>query len=133
MANLFSEAWMKSYQELWNNEPEVSNALAKIGFRAKIAYGFIDDNDPKGILIVVNGPCVESGAYDGQTLDWDFRASEENWVKWCNNPLNLSTLGMEYSRGKLKCKAGNFANMIKDPRMALPFIKAFSIIGRVDV
>lgn len=133
MVNLFSEAWMKGYQELWNNEPEVSNALANIGFCSKIAYGFIDDNDPKGILIVENGRCVESGAYSGETIDWDFRASEENWVKWCNQPLNISTLGMVYTAGKLKCKAGNFANMIKDPRMAGPFIKAFSMIGRVDV
>ncbi|MGB3513441.1 MAG: SCP-2 sterol transfer family protein [Microcoleaceae cyanobacterium] len=133
MADLFSEAWMKAYQEQWNNEPEVSNALANIAFSSIIAYGFIDDKDPKGILVVEKGSCVASGIYDGETTNWDFRASEENWAKWSKEPLNISSFGMAYTARKLKCKVGDFPAMIKDPRLVMPFIKAFSLMSHVNV
>ena len=55
MPDLFSEAWMKAYMEEWNKEPELADALAKIDFNSKIAYGFKEDDKPAGILIIEQG------------------------------------------------------------------------------
>jgi hypothetical protein len=41
------------------------------------------------------------------------------------------SLGMAYTTGKLKFKVGDYMAMIKNPSMAGPFIKSFSVMGRV--
>jgi hypothetical protein len=40
-------------------------------------------------------------------------------------------LGMAYTTGKLKFKIGDYMAMVKDPRMAGPFIKSFTVMGQV--
>ena len=47
MADLFSEAWMKSYMEEWNKEPELADKLADINFSSKIAYGMANEDKPR--------------------------------------------------------------------------------------
>jgi len=131
MADLFSDAWMKSYADEWNNEAELSDALAKINFNSVIGYGFEKDENPIGYIAVENGKVTSSGAYDGRKLNWDLRASQENWTKWMNKGIGMTGLGMAYMSGKLKFKVGDYGSMIKDPRMAGPFIKSFSVMGRV--
>jgi len=131
MANLFSDEWMKAYGEEWNNEAELSDALAKINFNSVIGYGFDKDENPIGFIAVENGKVIESGAYDGRKLSWDLRATQENWAKWVKKGIGMAGLGMAYMGGKLKFKVGDYSAMIKDPRMAGPFIKSFSVMGRV--
>jgi hypothetical protein len=131
MAELFSDEWMKSYGEHWNAEPELSDALAQIGFNSVIGYGFDGDERPTGVLVVENGKAIEAGAFDAQKMNWDIRASEEQWRKWMAKPPGMMGLGMAFTSRKMKFMVGDSSAMIKDPRMAGPFIKSFSVMGRV--
>ncbi|MCK5719931.1 MAG: SCP-2 sterol transfer family protein [Thiomargarita sp.] len=132
MAELFSDAWMKSYMEEWNNEPELSDALAKINFSTTIGYGIKDDDKAKGIITIENGKVISAGAYNGEELNWDLRATEANWNKWLEKGLGMASLGAAYVGGKLKFKSGDYGAMIKEPRMAGPFVKSFTVMGRVS-
>lgn len=130
MAELFSAEWMNSFLEQWNAETELAEALAAIGFNSTIGYGFPDDDQPIGVLVVENGKAVSGGAYDGQELNWDLRAKPEQWQKWMENPPGMMGLGTAFASGKIKFKIGDYSSMLKDPRMAGPFIKSFSVMGR---
>jgi hypothetical protein len=130
MAQLFSEAWMQSFMSAWNSEPELAAALEKIGFNSIIGYGVEGEAQPRGFLDVQNGKAVAAGAYSGQSLNWDLRASEDQWLKWFKDPPGMMGLGMAYTTRKIRFAAGDYGAMIKDPRMAGPFIKSFAVMGR---
>jgi len=132
MADLFSDEWMKGFMEEWNKEPELSDALAQINFNTNIGYGFDGDDNPIGVLVVENGKAISAGSYDGTTeLNWDLRASQANWEKWVKKGLGMMGLGMAYTSRKLKFATGDYMAMVKDPRMAAPFVKSFTVMGRV--
>ncbi len=131
MAELFSPEWMAKYMEEWNNEPELAAELEKIGFNSNIAYGFDNEDKPRGVLVVKNGKAVGGEAYADQPLNWDLRASKGAWEGWLTKPPGLMGLGMAYTSRKLRFNVGDYAGMIKDPRMAGPFIKSFVVMGRV--
>jgi len=131
MADLFSEEWMNSFMTAWNNEPALADALAKINFNSVIGYGFQGDDGPTGVLTVENGIATAAGAYDGQTLSWDIRAKPANWDKWLSKGIGMAGLGMAYTTGKMKFAVGDYMSMAKDPRMAGPFIKSFSVMGTI--
>jgi len=131
MAELFSDEWMKGFMEEWNKEPELADELAKINFNSVIGYGFPDEDQPRGVIKVEDGKAVAAGAYNGETLNWDLRASHDNWQKWIQKGIGMTGLGMAASTGKLKFKKGDYKGMVKDPRMAGPFIKSFSVMSRV--
>jgi hypothetical protein len=130
MAELFSEEWMQSFMAQWNAEPELSSALAEISFNSVIGYGFPDDDDPVGVITIENGEAVAAGAYTGQTLNWDLRATVDQWTKWMQKPPGMMGLGTAFATNKIKFKIGDYSAMVKDPRMAGPFIKSFSVMGR---
>lgn len=132
MADMFSEEWMQKYKDAWNGDKDLKDALQKIGFNSVIGYGFDGEDDPRGVLVVENGEAVDAGAYNGQELNWDLRASPSDWEKWAKKPPGMVGLGMAYTSRKLKFKVGDYAAMIKDPRMAGPFIKSFAAMGRVS-
>lgn len=131
MAELFSDAWMKAFAQEWNKEVELADALAKINFNSVIAYGFDTQEKPTGVLVVENGRVVNAALYNGEALNWDLRASVTNWQKWIDNGISIMGLGTAYMMGSLKFKQGDYTAMIKDPRMAGPFIKSFTVMGRV--
>ncbi len=131
MAELFSDEWMKKFQSEWNNEPELAGKLAEIGFSSNIGYGFDGEAQPKGILVVEAGRVVSAGSYNGEPLNWDLRAKEDNWDKWIKKGLGMAGLGMAYAARKLKFNVGDYAAMVKDPRMAAPFIKSFNVMSRI--
>lgn len=131
MAELFSDEWMKGYMTEWNKEPVLADALAEIDFNSTIGYGFDGEEKPRGVLKVESGKVVAAGAYAGEVLNWDIRADKELWEKWKSSPPGMMGLGMAYTTRKLKFKVGDYGAMIKDPRMATPFIKSFSVMGRV--
>ena len=130
MTELFSDEWMKGFMARWNNEPDLSDALAEIGFNSVIAYGFDGEDDPRGFVRVENGKVTEAGVYSGGQVNWDLRASPDNWQKWMEKPPGMMGLGMAYTSRKLKFKVGDYTAMIKDPRMAGPFIKSFAAMGK---
>lgn len=131
MSELFSADWMHAFAEAWNAEAELADALEKIGFNAAIGYGFRGDAAPTGVIVVENGRVAKSGAYADEALNWDLRADAEQWRKWMEKGVGMMGLGAAYATGKLKFQTGDYAAMIKDPRMAKPFIKSFSVMGRV--
>ncbi len=130
MADLFSQDWMSKFQEEWNGEPQLSGELEKINFNATIGYGYTDEGVPLGVLVVENGKAVNAGSFNGEDLTWDLRASKADWQKWMVKPPGLMGLGMAYTSRKLRFVIGDYAGMIKDPRMAAPFIRSFTVMGR---
>lgn len=127
---MFEKDWMSKFQAAWNNEPGLADALAQINFNSVIGYGFVNDAQPTGVITVENGQVVSAGAYNGETMNWDLRASSENWEKWAKKPPGMMGLGMAYTTGKLKFLVGDYGAMIKDPRMAGPFIKSFTAMAK---
>jgi len=131
MPALFSAEFMDEFGKAWNAEPDLGDALAKIGFNSVIGYGFQGDDKPLGYIDVQNGKVASAGAYTGQALNWDLRASADDWETWCKKGIGMMSLGIAYTRGKLKFKTGDYGAMIKNPAMAGPFIKSFTVMGRV--
>jgi len=131
MIELFSNEWINQLKDLWNETPEVSTKLSEINFNATIACGFKDDDLPKCVFIVENGKAVSAGLYNGETLDWDMRASKKDWEKWTKKPLGMTSIGLAVATGKLKFLKGDFASMIKNPSMAGPFVKSFSLMAKI--
>jgi len=128
---LFSDAWMKELMDAWNAEPEVKDALAEINFNSVITCGFKDEENPRGVFVVENGECVSAGDYSDETPDWDMRADKKDWMKWVEKGIGMTGMGMAFTTGKLKFKSGDFKAMIKDPRMAVPFVKSFGLMNKI--
>jgi putative sterol carrier protein len=131
MAELFSNEWINRLKDLWNETPEVSDKLAEINFNATIGCGYKDEPNPACVFVVENGKAVSAGLYNGEELDWDMRATKENWEKWAKKPLTLTTIGLAVATGKLKFEKGDFASMIKNPSMAGPFVKSFALMSQI--
>lgn len=129
--DLFSAEWMNRFMEEWNNEPDLADALAKIGFNTTIAYGMDGEDTARGFITIENGHATSAGAYTGQEINWDLRASADHWAKWMSKPPGMMGLGVAYTSRKLKFKTGDYGAMVKDPRMAGPFVKSFTVMGRV--
>ena len=130
MSEIFSAEWMNGFKERWNADGELAGALEKIGFNSTIGYGFDGEANPRGFIRVENGHVVEAGDYSGQDLNWDLRATQANWEKWLKKGIGMMGLGAAYTTRKLKFNVGDYMAMIKDPRMAGPFIKSFSAMGK---
>ncbi len=129
--DMFDDEWMNKYKDAWNGAEEVSDALAKIDFTSTIGCGFIGEDKPRGVLVVEKGKATHAGNFNGEDLNWDLRASEDNWKKWQENGISMAGLGMAYTTGKLKFLVGDYGSMIKNPSMAGPFVKSFGLMGHV--
>ncbi|HYN79837.1 MAG TPA: SCP-2 sterol transfer family protein [Lamprocystis sp. (in: g-proteobacteria)] len=130
MAQLFSADWMNELKDAWNDEPEVSDKLAEIGFDSVIYCGFKNEDQPRGVFIVEKGVCVRAGAWaeTDPGASWDMRADLKDWLKWVENGIGMAGMGIAFATGKLKFKVGDYKAMIKDPRMANPFVKSFGLM-----
>ncbi len=131
MAELFSDEWINALKDEWNNEPEVSDALAKIDFSSVITCGYKNEEQPRCVFVVENGVATRAGLYNGETPDWDMRADEKNWGKWTEKPLNMASMGLAFTTGKLKFNTGDFKAMFKNPSMAVPFVKSFGLMTKI--
>ena len=131
MSALFSDEWMKQLMDAWNAEPEVKDKLAEIDFNSVICCGFKNEEDPRGVFVVEKGECVRAGDWNGEAADWDMRADLDDWLKWVKKGIGMMGLGTAYATGKLKFKVGDYGAMIKDPRMAGPFVKSFGLMKQV--
>jgi len=128
MAQLFSDEWINQLKDAWNATPEVSDKLAEINFNSVITCGFKGDANPSCVFVVENGRAVSAGLYNGEAIDWDMRADKKNWVKWTKKPLTMGSMGFAVATGKLKFATGDFKAMIKNPSMAVPFVKSFALM-----
>ena len=131
MSDLFSPEWMGAYKDAWNSEPKLTEPLAEIGFSTAIGYGLLDEDKPRGVLLVENGKATFGGFYDNQDMNWDIRAGADLWDEWMKNPPNLTQIGMAYTMRRLKFKQGDYGAMLKEPRMTGPFIKSFETMSQV--
>ncbi|MEZ5480288.1 MAG: SCP2 sterol-binding domain-containing protein [Thiolinea sp.] len=132
MPELFSAEWMNELKDQWNSEPDVKDKLAEIGFNSIITCGFKGEAQPLGVFVVENGTCVRAGSYAGEAPDWDMRADRKDWMKWVNKGIGLTGMGMAYTTGKLKFVKGDYGAMIKNPKMAGPFVKSFGLMKNID-
>ncbi len=131
MAELFSDAWINELKDAWNNDPEVKDKLAAIGFSSVITCGFKDEDKPRCVFNVENGEATSAGIYADEAPNWDMRANKDDWMKWVAKPLGMTSMGMAVTTGKLKFAEGDFKAMIKDPRMAGPFVKSFALMNHI--
>ena len=131
MSEMFSASWMQSFKQAWNNDKDLTGELQKIGFNSTIAYGLDGEAQPRGVIVVENGQVSHADAYNGEEVNWDLRTSADLWNKWFSEPPGMMALGMAYTTRKLKFEKGDYASMIKDPRMAGPFIRSFIVMGKV--
>lgn len=131
MAELFSDAWINELKDAWNNDPDVKDKLAEIGFSSVITCGFKGEDQPRCVFNVENGEATSAGVYNGEKPNWDMRAKKDDWMKWVSKPLGMASMGMAFTTGKLKFAEGDFKAMIKDPRMAGPFVKSFALMADI--
>ena len=59
------------------------------------------------------------------------RADKDSWLSWISSPLNLVSMGVAVTTGKLKFATGDYASMIKNPKMAGPFVKSFKLMSEI--
>lgn len=131
MAELFSADWLAGFQNKWNEDPELAGELEQIGFSSVIAYGYDDKDTPEAVIVVNNGKIVAAGPYNGEEINWDLRAPREQWDAWMSKPPGLMAIGLAYTSRKLRFKIGDYAAMVKDPRMAGPFVRSFALMAQI--
>ena len=132
MPELFSTDWMNELQNQWNEEPKIKEPLSEIGFNAIMACGFKNEDTPRGIFVIEDGECVRTGIYDGETLDWDMRASRRDWMKWVTKGIGLTGLGIAYTTGKLKFLAGDYSELIQNPTLGKAFVKSLGLMKKIE-
>lgn len=131
MTELFSTAWMEALQKQWNSSPQVYEPLKKAGFSARIGYGYKGEPQARGVLTVVNGMVTQASATNNNELDWDLRASQENWNKWIENGFGLAKLGPAIATNSLEFAKGNYRQMIANPSLSSPFLQHFSLMTKI--
>jgi len=120
---------MEALKKKWNNSPMVYEPLQKANFTARIGYGFKGEPRARGILTVVNGMVTHASAIDDNVeLDWDLRASQENWNMWIANGFGLIKLGPAIATNSLEFAKGNYRQMIANPSLSSPFLQHFSLM-----
>jgi hypothetical protein len=127
----FSSAWMKQLQDRWNAATDITTPLASAGFSARIGYGFKDEQQAIGMLVIKNGIVVDAGDYDGGALDWDLRATPEKWMSWMEEGFGLTKLGPAVATGSLQFVSGNYRQMIRNPALANPFMNHFQLMQEI--
>ena len=131
MREIFSTGWMAALQNEWNSTPQVFEPLQKAGFSSRIGYGFKGEPQARGLIVVVNGKVTQAGAMDDGELDWDLRASPENWVAWIEHGFGLNKLGPAIATNSLEFHKGNYRQMIKDLSLSQPFLAHFQLMGKI--
>lgn len=132
MSELFSPDWIDELQTHWNDEPGVKERLADIEFSAIIACGFKGEDTPEGIFVIEDGECVRCGAYNGEEIDWDMRATRKDWMKWVTKGIGLTGLGIACTTGKLAFVEGDYTDMIQNPTLGKAFAKALGLMKKID-
>jgi hypothetical protein len=116
--------------DAWNAPGGLEEALAPTGFTSSIAYGYENEDDPRVVIEVSSGRLASVEPYSGQSPNWDLRASRETWAAWCESPPSLMALGLAYTQRKLRFRTGDYAAMVRDPKLAGPFVRSFALFGQ---
>lgn len=132
MDQLFSEQWMIALKNKWNSSPQLYEPLQKAHFSARIGYGFKGEPRARGLLAIVDGLVMQAGAMDDGELDWDLRASPENWTSWIENGFGLTKLGPAIATMALEFAKGNYRQMIQNPSLSQPFMQHFQLMAEIS-
>jgi len=127
MAELFSKQWMIEFGKAWNADKEMTDSLRKADFHASIAYGFQEEEKPRGVLFIDTGKVISAGEYDNEVLDWDLRAEIMEWKNWITKGFGLTNLGVAVAQGT----QGEFRKMISNPALATPFLRHFELMSGI--
>ncbi|MDH5632110.1 MAG: SCP-2 sterol transfer family protein [Gammaproteobacteria bacterium] len=131
MAKLFSEEWGEAFSAGWNADKDMVRGLAAEGFCANIAYGIDGEPSPRIVITVDNGRVVNASPFVGQPVNWDLRASLDNWRRWMIEGFGLANLGTAVAMKKLRFEQGDYRQMIRNPGLAKPFLRHFEVMSRV--
>ncbi len=131
MADLFSSEWSQVFMETWNDDEEIISSLQRAGFNSVVAFGMLDTEEPAFIMTIRDGlvSSVNNAALDD--IEWDIRASKENWLSFIIKPPGIMKLGIACSSRKLCFQKGDYVSMIRDPDLAVAFVKSFVLMGKV--
>lgn len=128
---LFTEAWMKRFVALWNQDEQLVPPLAEAGFNARIGYGFLAAKNPVAVLAVGVGRAVSSGIYRAEALDWDLRASPEDWRTWLETGLGYERFGYVIAHKRLQFPVGDTRRMMREPVLARSFLRSFELMMEI--
>jgi hypothetical protein len=131
MAQIFSDEWMQNYKQLWNSDTQLVQQLADSGFTANVAFGIKDEEKPRVVMQIQQGLLTNLGAYTGENLQWDLRATPDFWVDVSKSSPSLMKLGLAYTSRQLKFMKGDYSVMVKDPGLSSAFIKSFKFMSAV--
>lgn len=132
MTELFSEDWAEKYMVAWNANDDITNTLASVGWSSVVGFGFQEDEKPAFVMSISNGHIVSVNPADVTELNWDLRATPDNWAALIAKPPGLMKLGMAYTSRKLRFVKGDYAHMIKDPSLASAFVKSFALMAEIQ-
>lgn len=130
MPELFSADWAQKYKDIWNSNEGIADELGKSGFNSVVAFGVDGEEAPRVVLTISNGIIMSAGSPKGESLNWDLRASADEWKTLVQKPPGLMKLGLAYTSRKLKFKKGDYAVMIKDPGLSVAFVKCFALMAK---
>lgn len=130
-SKLFSNEWMAELAKLWNSDPKMTGNLGKVDFYAYIGYGFSGEENPRGFIYVDGGKVIAEGAWDGEELNWDLRASRESWEKWMTEGFGLMRLGKAVTTGALRFEKGDYRQMVSNVKLSVPFLRHLELMGEI--
>lgn len=131
MSEIFSPQWMLKYKQLWDANDKLISQLSDANFSANVAFGIIDEEKPRCVLVISHGQLAEIKAYAGEDLQWDLRASPDYWIEISKKAPSLMKLGLAYTTRKLKFNKGDYTTMIKDPLLSLAFINSIEMMEHI--
>lgn len=132
MTELFSEKWGKAYKNAWNEDGEITAVLKSVDFSSNVAFGFADEDEPRFVMRIEEGRVVSINDLPEDVINWDIRATPEDWLALMAKPPGLMKLGMAYTSRKIRFKKGDYATMVKDPELAGAFVKSFGLMSTIS-
>ena len=106
--------------------------MHKANFSSIVAFGLQDEDVPRFIMSIEDGFVASIDVKPENEIDWDIRATQENWLSLVAKPPGLMKLGIAYTSRKIRFKKGDYATMVKDPSLAGAFVKSFALMSRVS-
>ncbi len=131
MSELFSKEWGQAYRDAWNKDDEITSTLREAGFNSVVAFGLYDEDAPRFVMTIENGLIVSIDDQREEAINWDIRATRENWLSLVAKPPGLMKLGIAYTSRKIRFKKGDYATMVRDPNLAGAFVKSFGLMSKI--
>ena len=131
MSKLFSQQWSQDLASLWNKDKQMLGDLTAISFSGTIGFGILEETIPRITFGVEDGRVETVSLHEGDELDWDLRASEEDWKLWLREGFGLDKLAVASAGGRLKFLAGDYRRMIRTQEMSRPFLRVLQLMAKV--